>query len=246
MQNNGEPVRPRQSLIKDDAALHQSGSLKEDYKGLFLENEALKEELRKEKFYHQNLYNQWSRLNVEVIDKNRQLEQLRATQDPKLKIYQYAFYVLLLINVVFVLFYFSFPKDANKYSGTDRTIFANKAANESKTDSLPLQNPVLKSPPASIPAKELSSQNSLNQQKPVIKPASKVTLKYLVKRKSYFHNEPDNSTRRKTFVLPWNDTYGILTALDDRNGFIYVVFTNHAGRTSKGWILKSDLEPVKE
>jgi hypothetical protein len=66
-----------------------------------------------------------------------------------------------------------------------------------------------------------------------------------VKAKSYFHDKPDTGTRRGTFVLPWEGEYGILTALDDMNGFIYIVFTNHAGRKSKGWILKKDLDPLQ-
>ncbi len=68
--------------------------------------------------------------------------------------------------------------------------------------------------------------------------------KYKVKSKAYFHNKPDESTRRNAFINNWNNAE--LTALNEQNGFIYVTFTNQLGQTSKGWLLKSDLERVEE
>lgn len=64
----------------------------------------------------------------------------------------------------------------------------------------------------------------------------------LASRRVYFHNEPDESTRRNAFIVHWNNA--TLTALDEKNGFIYVVFTNHMGQTSKGWLPKKDLKLV--
>ena len=62
--------------------------------------------------------------------------------------------------------------------------------------------------------------------------------------RAYFHNEPDESTRRAAFIVHWNNA--VIKALDDRDGFVYVVFTNHLGQTSKGWLRKKDLTPVSE
>jgi eukaryotic-like serine/threonine-protein kinase len=59
--------------------------------------------------------------------------------------------------------------------------------------------------------------------------------------KAYFHNSPDESTRRATF-LPKDDN---VTALDEQNGFIYTEYTNSRGQVSKGWIKKSDLIPME-
>ncbi len=81
------------------------------------------------------------------------------------------------------------------------------------------------------------------------KPNSDTTLpdeviaKYkLASKKAYFHNEPDESTRRKAFIVHWNNA--VIEALDEQNGFIYVIYTNHLGQTSKGWLNKKDLEQV--
>src|SRR5215203_2771424 len=50
---------------------------------------------------------------------------------------------------------------------------------------------------------------------------------YKIISKAYFHNEPDEATRRNAFVVHWNNSYSKLKALDEKNGFIYVVFHNH-------------------
>ena len=62
--------------------------------------------------------------------------------------------------------------------------------------------------------------------------------------KAYFHNEPYDSTRRAAYMIPSNDV--VLQPLDEQNGFIYVVFTNSAGQTSKGWLRKQDLKLIEE
>ena len=68
--------------------------------------------------------------------------------------------------------------------------------------------------------------------------------KYKVVNKAYFHNEPDESTRREAFIIHWNNA--VLQPTEERNGFVYVVFTNHLGQTSRGWLRKSDLTEVKD
>ncbi|HEY1114358.1 MAG TPA: serine/threonine-protein kinase [Chitinophagaceae bacterium] len=75
-------------------------------------------------------------------------------------------------------------------------------------------------------------------------PASSGIGSYKVVNKAYFHNEPDESTRREAFIIHWNNA--VLKPTREENGFVYVVFTNHLGQTSKGWLKKSDLEEVKE
>ena len=56
--------------------------------------------------------------------------------------------------------------------------------------------------------------------------------------RAYFHNSPDKATRRVSYLIPSND---VITALDEKNGFLYTEFTNSRGQTSKGWIRKQDL-----
>ncbi len=67
--------------------------------------------------------------------------------------------------------------------------------------------------------------------------------KYLVIDTAYFNNKPDKSTRRKTYLDPLNKN--VLNPIDDKNGFIYVVYTNRLGLTSKGWIDKKNLKPLR-
>ncbi len=56
--------------------------------------------------------------------------------------------------------------------------------------------------------------------------------------RAYFHNEPDPATKRTAWMIPSND---VITATDERNGFIYTEFTNSRGQTSKGWVRRADL-----
>ncbi|MGY3212383.1 serine/threonine protein kinase [Mucilaginibacter sp. HD30] len=56
---------------------------------------------------------------------------------------------------------------------------------------------------------------------------------------AYFHNRPDETSKRDANINQWNNAR--LKAIDDRNGFIYVVYTNDNGQTSKGWLRKKDL-----
>ncbi|GEO11021.1 hypothetical protein [Segetibacter aerophilus] len=62
---------------------------------------------------------------------------------------------------------------------------------------------------------------------------------------AHFYNEPDEQTRRKAFINYWNNSYASIRPLDETDGFIYVVFKNHLGQTTKGWLRKKDLKRVK-
>jgi hypothetical protein len=67
--------------------------------------------------------------------------------------------------------------------------------------------------------------------------------KFKVAGKAYFHNQPDEGTRRAAFIIHWNNA--VLQPTAESNGFVYVVFTNHLGQTSRGWLRKKDLIPVE-
>ena len=68
-------------------------------------------------------------------------------------------------------------------------------------------------------------------------------VQYTVTDTTFFHDQPDESTRRKTYLDPLNNN--VLNPIHDRNGFIYIIYTNRFGRTSKGWINKKDLRPLR-
>jgi serine/threonine-protein kinase len=56
--------------------------------------------------------------------------------------------------------------------------------------------------------------------------------------KAYFHNQPDESTKRDAYATPSNY---VVSALEEKNGFVYTEITNTQGQTSKGWLHKQDL-----
>ena len=69
--------------------------------------------------------------------------------------------------------------------------------------------------------------------------AEKITDQYKVLvARAFFYDKPDITTRRSAYMVPSND---IITAFNEKNGFIYTEFTNSRSQTSKGWLIKSDL-----
>ncbi len=60
--------------------------------------------------------------------------------------------------------------------------------------------------------------------------------------RAYFHNQPDPDTRRDAYLTPSDE---VMTAIDEDGDFVYIVFTNDVGQTSKGWVLKRDLRTVE-
>jgi len=56
--------------------------------------------------------------------------------------------------------------------------------------------------------------------------------------KAYFHQKPNQNSRKETYLL-----YGAkILVLNETRYFVYTIFTNTDGITSKGWILKTDIE----
>ena len=64
----------------------------------------------------------------------------------------------------------------------------------------------------------------------------------LAVQRAYFYDNPTENTRRNTFLANWNKAE--LTALEDRNGFIYVMFFTDNGQVTKGWLRKRDLRMI--
>lgn len=93
------------------------------------------------------------------------------------------------------------------------------------------------------PVEFTDTSSSENTTPPDNKNDGEEKSRYTVKSKAFFYNQPDESTRREAFIVHWNNAR--LTPLEEKDGFIYVVFTNHLGQTSKGWLRKTDLVAVK-
>ncbi len=84
-----------------------------------------------------------------------------------------------------------------------------------------------------------------NKNKPPVDKSTASGIKYKVAvDKAYFFNSAQDSTKRKAYMVP-TDNASLLPEKEE-NGFIYVVFTNQFGQTSKGWLKKSDLKLVTE
>ena len=78
--------------------------------------------------------------------------------------------------------------------------------------------------------------DKIPETEPAVTPANALKVQYTVTDTTFFHDQPDERTIRKSYLDPLNKN--VLNPIEDRNGFIYVVYTNHFGRTSKGWISK--------
>jgi len=70
-----------------------------------------------------------------------------------------------------------------------------------------------------------------------------VIAQYHVTSKANFYNDADENTMRNIFISRSADK--IVGALEEKNGFIYVVYTNDLGYTTKGWLSKKDLTKVE-
>ena len=94
---------------------------------------------------------------------------------------------------------------------------------------------------ANKPAAAAEETETAATQPVVTKPAEPrpVIAKYRVTSKANFYNAPDENTMRSTFIS--ESANKTVNALEDKNGFIYVEYTNDLGFTSKGWLSKTDL-----
>lgn len=92
----------------------------------------------------------------------------------------------------------------------------------------------------------IKNRNAASQKDPVVQTQSPKRIigqyKVLASR-AYFHNRPDESTKRIAYLIPSND---VVAASDEQNNFIYTEFTNSKGQTSKGWVRKTDLITLEQ
>jgi eukaryotic-like serine/threonine-protein kinase len=100
------------------------------------------------------------------------------------------------------------------------------------------EDTLLNAAPVVQPKKETVITYSLKQ--PVnTKSIDTSSDSYKVRSKAYLYNQPDERTRRTAFIVHWNNA--VLHPLKEEKDFIYIVFTNDEGQTSKGWLRKKDL-----
>jgi len=147
------------------------------------------------------------------------------------------------------------------YTGTDTTMLpGDENNNQTKTEKQTEDDKKIGNKPAVLPATkpntqtteaenaELDNQNTNDGQSTDNQPqddpekTTKSIGRYKVVSKAFFHDEANEETKRDAFIVHWNNA--VLKAQDEKDGFVYVVFTNHLGQTSKGWLRKKDLTRI--
>ena len=97
-----------------------------------------------------------------------------------------------------------------------------------------ITKPAAKPPtPVTTPASTASTSSASAQPEE----AKAVIGRYRINSKANFYNTPDENNMRSTFISG-NKVVG---ALEEKNGFIFVAYTNDLGFTVKGWLSKKDL-----
>ncbi len=180
--------------------------------------------------------------------------------------------VLPLLGVVLFAFaiYGYFNKEKTAFADSDTVIVPNRSQDSSflnspgtettgdkqasvpeaslpvpEDEGLRVEPPVAQpSTPVRTASKEAPEQdtNTAAETLPVERNATASLGRYKVRSKAFFHTEPEASTRRNAFIVHWNNA--VLKPLDRKGDFVYIVFTNTEGQTSKGWLRVQDLIKV--
>ncbi|OPB84424.1 SH3 domain-containing protein [Elizabethkingia ursingii] len=62
----------------------------------------------------------------------------------------------------------------------------------------------------------------------------------VIEPRAYFYKNPNRTSRKNSYLL-----YGAkIQVIEETNNYVYTIFTNTEGVTSKGWVLKSQLSPL--
>ncbi|MPS65973.1 hypothetical protein [Chryseobacterium sp.] len=79
------------------------------------------------------------------------------------------------------------------------------------------------------------NQNSRNEEQQLFDNNQEYIV---IQPKAYFHQKPNQDSRKDTYLL-----YGAkILASKETRYFVFTSFTNTDGVTSKGWVLKTDIE----
>jgi hypothetical protein len=240
-------------------------AIKEENQRLTQDNIHLKKSLENEQLLHANLYKEWKRLKEIEIIKEAELQRYKQASHGMVSkpVFYWLLFIASLLAIITLYNLFFSNGDKNKISSQVTTsaekntsiqhenIAADTQFANSQLQDVSLNNSIKKKEPGT-PNTEQSktiSISTLNTNTPSEVEEESYTSSdnirlFKVKSKAYLHTEPDHNTRRNAFIVHWNNSYATLKALDEKNGFVYIVFTNHKGQTSRGWLRKSDLYPV--
>ncbi len=232
-------------------------AIKEENNSLIQENISLKKSLHSEQVLHNNIYKEWKELKE--LTREAELQQYKHISRPPVS--KAVFTGLLVITSLLTIFTV-YNLTANRGGTVLPKVSASASIDTSSRSNTPepeLHNfdvvSIESAKKEITPSPQVFANRSASNKELKITHSTDLTtyktgttvyssnnsVGYKVKSKAYFYNQPDMNTRRNAFVIHWNNRYATLQPLDEKNGFIYVVFTNHAGQTSKGWLMKSDL-----
>lgn len=250
---------------KEETNIEPSILLNEQADNLLIENNRLKTEVIKLKRQAEITYNEIAQLKALRLNAVQEIKTFPSTtnnynKDSGVKMVSRSSFIMLLILTIglgafaaYKLFYN--PSKAtlqNKTSTTDSTLLLQKnTLGEAKSEPLnkkvqPVNSKIERSNvPRNLPVEETNiikdtTENKVDKDNEQINNLDETSqASYKVISKAFFHNSPDESTRREAFINHWNKA--ILTPIEEQNGFIYVIYTNNLGQTSKGWLRKKDL-----
>ncbi|MDQ3552755.1 MAG: serine/threonine protein kinase [Bacteroidota bacterium] len=245
--------------------------LQEQNQKHLIEKDELQKSLLKYQYLLKQKDQEIEDLKSNLLYKDGELRQMKGrsnysasvTHSNKRGVSQSSFIALLLVTALLAAFsaYSLFSNRENRVADNVSSLPVNTtpATNENRDENIkeeendtPLDTPE----PAqeNIPVEPVaeSASNPVEENKdtvakepvsePVASSGNNATVKYKVSvSRAYFHDEPDEGTRRSAYLIPSPDT---ITPLEEKNGFIYIIFINHLGQTSRGWIQKKDLASI--
>lgn len=225
---------------------------------LLKEKEELQTILAKQELNDKIMYRQWKEISEQVSVNERELKELKQKLTrPFISVPVLSVLIIAAMLVGAFASYFLLPAKTENEIPLTGTIAHNNnqtklqptAANLTiEEDSIQYkpelqveEKPLSQVKQKNIPElqTQASTDNTVNSSEELPADNNENLGEYMVKSRAYFHDEADENTRRNAFIVHWNNA--ILKPLDEQQGFIYVVFTNHLGQTSKGWLNKNDL-----
>jgi type I restriction-modification system DNA methylase subunit len=158
-------------------------------------------------------------------DHNFEENFLSEEKKPKRKIHTAVIVLVALATTASGIYYYNFKNSTSAFANSNEVI-----------DSISNKNVVTKASPVKELGDSSIRSGSLNST-----PAD--SKGYSVISKAYFYSEPDERKRRSLYLLHRNDY--VLPSTVEQNGFVYIVYVNKNGETTKGWINKKDLQPIQ-
>ena len=157
--------------------------------------------------------------------------------------------VLLFGGAAFYWFYLKGNPDhffsSSKISDSASNISFSNSSKQKETDSSLINHNAVPNGPAGVAVhqeEKIPEPGASEKDNKLSATAGKIT-KYTVINKAWFHSEPDPTKIKPVYLKPRKDV--VLTPQAEENGFVYVVYVNSKGQSTRGWLNKKNLEAVE-